>query len=91
MSDEEDVFRHPWNREVAEKLGEMHTVWSDQYRCSCVVVYPSDKAIDIIEHCRIMGAIYHEDGPDDECFCVVLRFNVGPEIYTEAALRGSRP
>lgn len=77
------------DRESAEYLGEMHTIISEQYGCPCVVVFPNDCADTVIAHCRHMGAIYREDGPDDECFCVVLRFDVGPELYTESALRRS--
>lgn len=78
-----------WNREESERLGEMHTVDSEQYGCACVVVFPGDAGNKVIEHCRNMGAIYREDGATDECFCVVLRFDVGPELYTETALRRS--
>lgn len=87
---EDSPPRHLWNRDVAEKLGEMHTVWSDQFNRSCVVCFPNDSANRIIQHCRAMGATYREYGEPEDTFVVVLRFNVGPELYTAAAIRGSR-
>jgi hypothetical protein len=82
---ETDVY----DRRQAEYLGEMHTVWSPQYRVPCVVALWRNSADDVIDHCRDMGAIFHEDGADDECFVVVLRRDVGPELWTEQALRRS--
>jgi len=78
-----------WDRHEADRLGEMHTVWAPQYQKPCVVVFPSDTAQQIIDHCRAVGAIYREDGPEDECFVVVLRHDIGPELYTEEAVRRS--
>lgn len=72
----------------AERLGELHTQWSDQYEKPCVIPF-GDSADKVIEHCRKMGAIYYEDGPDDECFVVVLRRDIGPELWTEDTLRRS--
>lgn len=80
-----------WDRGTSDRLGEMHTVWSPQYQKPCIVVFPSDTAYKTIEHCRLMGAIYREDDHEDECFVVVLRHDVGPELYTEAAIRRSLP
>lgn len=74
---------------LADSLGEMHTQDSVQYGIPCVVAFPQDSAERIIEHCRRMGAIWTQD-PDGEQFCVVLRFDVGPELWTESALRKSR-
>lgn len=71
----------------AKRLGEMHTILSEQYGCPCVVAFPRDTADKIIAHCRFMGATRRDDG--EECFVVALRHDVGPELWTEVALRGS--
>jgi hypothetical protein len=78
-----------YDRELANRLGEMHTQYSDQYRTSCVVPCNEKDPDKIIKHCRTMGALFYEDGPNDECFVVVLRPEIGPELYTEKALRQS--
>jgi hypothetical protein len=62
---------------------------SAQYGCPAVVARQGMTADDIIKACRDIGAIFHEDGPDDECFVVEVRSEVGPELWTERALRGS--
>jgi hypothetical protein len=81
---------HHYDRKTAEWLGEMHTCYSPQYNTPCVVALWNESADRIIAHCRRMGAIFHEDGPDDECFVVVLRPDIGPELWTESALRRGR-
>jgi len=62
---------------------------STQYKCPAVFPEPGETADDIIRGCRKYGAIFREDGPDDECFVVAMRPNIGAELYTEAALRRS--
>ena len=64
-----------------------------QYNTPCALLKKGDtvNAQDLIEFCRNIGAVYYEDGPDDECFVVDVDRGVGPEIYTESALRGSFP
>ena len=57
-----------------------------QYGKPCVWPEPGDTAHDLMAKCREVGAIYHEDGPDDECFVVALRPTIGAELWTEAAL-----
>ena len=72
--------------------GEMHTDWSDQYQRPCIIIPEKGErytADNVIAHARRMGAIYHEDGPDDEGFVVELRADVGAELWTEEALRRS--
>lgn len=66
--------------------------YSSQYRCRCIILNKQNDppAIDqLIERCRDVGAIYYEDGPVDECFVVDVGRGVGPELWTERALRGS--
>lgn len=71
--------------------GEMHTDWSDQYQKPCIILPEGHgcSADEVIKHARHMGAIDREDGPDDECFVVELRADIGPELWTEEALRRS--
>lgn len=77
---------YAWERGVADRLGEMHTCWSPQFQRQCVVAYFDEGDADkIIKHCRHMGAIAKEGA--DEAFVVVLRPDVGPELYSEEAIR----
>jgi len=73
-------------RKTAERLGEMHTQFSEQYQKPVVVPCNMTDPDRIINHCRHMGAVYDE-GDGVECFVVVLRPEVGPELYTELAIR----
>lgn len=68
----------------------MRVIYAEQYGTPCVSAIHEDSADAIIAFCRENGAIYHEDGPDDECFVVVLRPDIGPELYTEQSIRRSR-
>lgn len=79
------------NVQFAEYVGEMHSVDSEQYGVPCVVALQNEGADTIIKYAREIGAIFHEEGPDDECFVVWLRKDIGPELWTERSLRGSRP
>jgi hypothetical protein len=63
--------------------------YSDQYKTPVVFPDGGETADDIIRLCRSSGAIFHEDGPDDECFVVALRPKSGPELWTEISLRKS--
>lgn len=66
----------------------MQTEWSHQYRCRAII--PEGETPDMVmSACREMCSIVREDGPDDEVFVVVLRRRIGPELWTEDALRGS--
>jgi hypothetical protein len=80
--------RFTFDRESAASIGEMHTVWSEQYRCPCVVVFPQDRSDDVVDHCHAMGALFN-DGDGEPSLCVVLRHDIGPELYSEDALRRS--
>ena len=72
--------------EIDPYLGEMHTIISQEYGIPCVVAYPGDSADKIISHAKHMGAV---SPYEPEAFCVCLRHHIGPEFYTEAAIRGS--
>ena len=71
----------------------MNRGYARQYRTTAVVLGDGDRptADELIEECRNIGAIFHEDGPDDELFVVDIGRGVGPELWTERALRGSLP
>jgi len=67
----------------------MRLTESYQYKCNCVLVEPKDKNPDtIIEFAEEHGAIYYDE-PDSKNYVATLRPNVGPELWTERALRRS--
>lgn len=66
----------------------MKMEYAEQYNCVCVVVEIGDTADEVMNAARENEAIYYEDGPEDECFCVRLP-NRPQEIYTERSLKGS--
>jgi hypothetical protein len=74
--------------EIDTYIGEMHTIISQQYKIPCVVAYERDSAEKIIKHARHMRAV--NPHAEDE-LCVCLRHDIGPEFYTEEAIRRSRP
>lgn len=63
--------------------------YSEQYKTPAIFPDGGETADQIIQMCRSEGAIFYEDGPDDECFVVALRPKIGPELFTEGALRRS--
>lgn len=63
---------------------------SEEYQCPVIFPEEGDDVEQIIKACREEGAIFHEEGPSDELFVVQLRPNIGPELWTERALRESR-
>ena len=69
----------------------MRTMWSDQFKKACIVVEAGDNLDEIIEDADNKDA-YYFDGEDN---CFVISFEdkperlVGPELYTEEALRRS--
>ena len=62
-------------------------IYSQQYRKSCVVISLTDVADDVIAACRANGAVWVDW--DHDSFVIQLRDDVGPELWTEAALRRS--
>lgn len=62
-------------------------IFAEQYGTACCVPYADETADELIERCQMEGAVFYEDGPADECYVVQLRPDVGPEIWTAAALR----
>ena len=65
--------------------------FSYQYATPCIALEEGEQisADDLMEECREAGAIYYEEGPDDECFVVDIGRGVGAELWTERALKGS--
>ncbi|MFD5089375.1 hypothetical protein ACFWMR_02150 [Amycolatopsis thailandensis] len=64
----------------------MRIKYASQYEISCVVPEPGDTADEIIQGCRDDEAVRLVDGEE---FCVELRADVGPELWTEESLRSS--
>lgn len=66
-------------------------MWSDQFKKPCVVIEAGDTLDEIIKQAYDEGSLYF-DG-EDNCFVVDFRDKperlVGPELYTEEALRRS--
>ncbi len=60
---------------------------SKQYGIPCVVPPPTATAQIVIDKCRTVGAVI--DYGDGEEFCVQLRDDIGPELWTESSLRRS--
>lgn len=60
--------------------------WSDQYDCPAYKPRPQDTVEEVLEWCVEEGAVWDED-PDGREYCVILREDVGPELWTESALR----
>lgn len=70
-------------------VSETKLEFSSQFGVACVCVESPDfmNADALIAMCIQVGAILNS-GDGDE-FCVELRSDVGPELWTEASLRGS--
>lgn len=62
-------------------------IFSEQYGIPCVVPIPGESAQDVIDRCEKEGAVYTGEGEED--YCVQLRPDVGPEIYSKSALMRS--
>lgn len=69
-------------------VSDMRETWSEQYNLPCVDVedYRTASADAIIAMCEDIGAIRRDD-PDGDEYVVVLRHDVGPELWTESSLR----
>ena len=63
-------------------------VFSDQYNLACVSVENADMVQPdaLISECELAGAIRYVEGVE---YCVQLRDDVGPELWTEDSLRRS--
>lgn len=70
-------------------MDETDREYSYQFQRMSVVPLKGETANEIIDRCREIGAVYYEDGPDDECFVVNMRPQIGPEIWTASALQRS--
>ena len=66
----------------------MNVSYASQYDSNCVTAETGDTAQGIIDFCHEVDAIRRVDGLE---FCVELRTEVGPELWTERALRRSLP
>lgn len=64
----------------------MHLIFASQYNTPCVVVEDGDTAQQVIDRCWDAEAARDVDGVE---FCVQLRPDVGPELWTERSLRRS--
>lgn len=60
--------------------------WSSQFQRVSAIPLPGETPERLMARCRKIGATFFEDGPDDECFVVTLRPDVGPEVWTPRAL-----
>lgn len=68
-------------------MSDLKEIWSEQYQLPCIVVEnPNDiEADSVIGMCESIGAVRNVDGKE---YVVELR-DVGPELWTEDALRRS--
>lgn len=78
------VIEEGYSKELAESLGELHTQFSSQYKIPCIVPCGEKDASKIMRHAMVMGAIFIED--TEKLFCVVLRPDIGPELWSKQAL-----
>lgn len=69
----------------------MSIIYAEQWNIPCLIPYENETGDELIERAQMEGAVFYEDGPDDECYCIQLRPDVGPEIWTSTALKRSRP
>lgn len=71
-------------------MTQTRVIYSDQYSLPCISV--EDRGLiafeDLIAQCHAAGAI-RQDDPDGPEYVVELRADVGPELWTESALRRS--
>lgn len=64
----------------------MRVIVSSQYISNCVVAEDGDNVERVLDLCWKTGAVRTVDGVE---FVVQLRQEVGPELWTEDALRSS--
>ncbi len=68
----------------------MHEGYAAQYDCPCVVIEGPEEPDAVIAFAKEIGAINRDEG--DEDYVIEFRHDdrlVGPEVYTEEALRSS--
>lgn len=67
---------------------DIRETWSAQYQLPCVCVEDCDRieAVAVIAFAEGIGAIRRDDGIE---YCVELREEIGPELWTEESLRRS--
>lgn len=65
----------------------LKTTWSEQYNKPAVIA-KDETAAAVMELCLKLKATYY-DG-DEVCFIVVLRPDIGPELWTQSALERSK-
>ena len=66
----------------------MKAVHAAQYGITCAVIDGTETvtAAEVIEYCTAIGAVRLADGTE---YCVQLRADVGPELWTGESLRRS--
>lgn len=71
-------------------MSELREIWSEQYGIPCVAVENPNtaNAFAVIAMCEGPGAVRDED-PEGREYCVELRNEIGPELWTESALKRS--
>lgn len=67
----------------------MRTQYSFQYDAPAVIPDGVTDAGRVMALCRDAGALYFEDPESEPCYIVIIRPDIGPELWTERALRGS--
>lgn len=67
----------------------MRVVHSEQFNIPCVVPDAGESADEVIEACLDQGALLDTD-PDGREFCIQFRDDVGPELWTESAVRRTK-
>lgn len=64
----------------------MRIIHAHQYGIPCVVAEEGDTGDAVIARCDAVGAVRRVDGVE---YCVEMRPEIGPELWTEPALRVS--
>lgn len=64
----------------------MDLIYSAQFNTACVVAEDGDTAQEVIDHCWDSGSMREVDGVE---YCVQIRPDAGPELWTERSLRRS--
>lgn len=62
--------------------------FADQYECPCLIPAPGMTAVDVMVACQQIGAVWDND-PEGREYVIEFRPDVGPELWTEASVRGT--